>query len=138
MSVVVRQRSWLAVMTLMALVGPLLAVSAVPAAAARDKMASNEAIYSACVGAALEDAGFTDMDGHPFEAAANCLAHYEITKGTSEGVYSPSESVTRLQMALFLARAAGPAGVRLLDPAVDQGFTDLDGCTSEIQDAITR
>lgn len=136
MPLIARQRSRLAVLAVLALVGSLLAVSAVPAVAAGDKKASNEAIYSACVGAATSDAGFTDMDGHSFEGAANCLAHYNISKGTSDGVYSPSQSVTRLQMALFLSRAAGPAGIELLDPAVDQGFTDIDGLTSEIQDAI--
>ena len=47
-------------------------------------------------------------------------------------------SITRLQMALFLARAAGPAGIELLDPAEDQGFGDIDGYTSEIQDAINQ
>ena len=41
-------------------------------------------------------------------------------------------------MALFLARAAGPAGIELLDPAEDQGFGDIDGYTSEIQDAINQ
>ena len=138
MPLIARQRSRLAVLAVVALVGSLLAVSAVPAVAAGDKKASNEAIYSACVDAAIGDAGFTDMDGHAFEAEANCLAHYNITKGTSEGVYSPSASVTRLQMALFLARAAGPAGIELLEPAEDQGFTDIDGLSTEIQDAINQ
>ena len=133
-----RQPSWLAAVALVALVGSLLAVSATPVVAAGDREASNEAVYSACVGAANEDAGFTDMDGHSFEAAANCLAHYDITKGTSEGVFSPGASVTRLQMALFLARAAGPAGIQLLDPAEDQGFGDIDGYSTDIQNAINR
>ena len=138
MPLIARQRSRLAVLAVLALVGSLLAVSAVPAVAAGDKKASFTATYSACVGAAEDDAGLTDMDGHAFEAAANCLAHYDITKGTSEGVFSPNASVTRLQMALFLARAAGPAGIELLDPAEDQGFGDIDGYTSEIQDAINQ
>ena len=138
MPLIARQRSRLAVLAVLALVGSLLAVSAVPAVAAGDKEPTYPATYSACVGAAEDDAGLTDMDGHAFEAAANCLAHYNITKGTSEGVFSPSASVTRLQMALFLARAAGPAGIELLDPAEDQGFGDIDGYTSEIQDAINQ
>ena len=138
MPLIARQRSRLAVLAVLALVGSLLAVSAVPAVAAGDKEPTYPATYKACVGAAEEDAGLTDMDGHAFEAEANCLAHYNITKGTSEGVFSPSASVTRLQMALFLARAAGPAGIELLDPAEDQGFADIDGYTSEIQDAINQ
>ena len=136
MPLIARQRSRLAALAVLALVGSLLAVSAAPAVAAGDKEPTYPATYSACVGAAEEDAGLTDMDGHTFEAAANCLAHYNITKGTSEGVFSPNASINRLQMALFLARAAGPAGIELLDPAVDQGFGDIDGYTSEIQDAI--
>ena len=125
-------------LAVLALVGSLLAVSAVPAVAAGDKKASFTATYKACVGAATDDAGLTDMDGHAFEAEANCLAHYNITKGTSDGVYSPSATVTRFQMALFLARAAGPAGIELLEPAVDQDLTDIDGYTTEIQDAINQ
>ena len=122
MPLIARQRSRLAVLAVLALVGSLLAVSAVPAAAAGDKEPTYPATYSACVGAAAEDAGLTDMDGHSFEAAANCLAHYNITKGTSEGVFSPSASVTRLQMALFLARAAGPAGIEPVGSRRGSGF----------------
>ena len=139
MPLIARQRSRLAVLAVLALVGSLLAVSAVPVAA-EDGKADNEAIFSACVGAATDDAGFGDMDTSNDEArsAANCLAHYDITVGTSEGVFSPKASVSRLQLALFLTRAAGPAGVELVQPAEDQGFTDIAGFTTEIQDAINH
>ncbi|MDE0287260.1 MAG: SwmB domain-containing protein [bacterium] len=136
MPLIARQRSRLAVLAVLALVGSLLAGSAVWVAA-KDGEADAKAMYSACVGAAAEDAGFNDMDGSFAEDAANCLAHYEITKGTSEGTFSPSASISRLQMALFLARAAGPAGITL-PVASDQGFTDIDGYTDEIQDAINQ
>ena len=138
MPLIARQRSRLAVLAVLALVGSLLAVSAVPAAAAGDKKASNPATYSACVGAAAEDAGFSDTDGLTAEDAINCLYHYDITKGTSEGVYSPRAPITRVQMALFLARAAGPAGIELLDPAEDQDLTDIADLSSEAQDAINQ
>ena len=137
MPLIARQRSHLAVLAVLALVGSLLAISAVPVAA-EDGKADNKAVFSACVNAAAEDAGFTDMDGDSAEDAANCLAHYGITKGTSEGVFSPRASITRLQLALFLARAASPAGLELLDAVDDQGFTDIDSYTSEIQDAINN
>jgi hypothetical protein len=127
----------LAVLAVLALVGSLLAVSAVPAVAAADGKASAKARFSACVAAATEDAGFTDMDGNFGEDAANCLAHYGITVGTSEGVFSPNDSITRLQMALFLTRAAGPAGIELDDPE-DQGFSDIGGLTDVIQNAINQ
>ena len=80
---------------------------------------------SACVGPALEPAGFHDMEGSFAEDAADCLAHYGITFGTSPELFSPSDTVTRLQMALFLVRAAGPAGIKLPEVS-DQGFADLD------------
>ncbi len=129
-----RQRSRLAVLAVLALVGSLLAVSAVPVAAEDGKM-DHEATYSACVGPAAEDAGFTDTDGNTHEAAINCLAHYGITMGTSEGVYSPTAAVTRVQMALFLHRAAAPAGIDL-PAASDQGFTDIGNWSDAAQDAV--
>ena len=93
---------------------------------------------SACVGAALEPAGFHDTEGSFAEDAADCLAHYEITFGTNPelGLFSPGQTVTRRQMALFLARAAGPAGVELPEIS-DQGFTDLDVGSSS-QNAINQ
>ena len=126
MPLIARQRSRLAVLAVLALVGSLLAVSAVPAVAAADDTADEKATYSACVGAATEDAGFTDM-GNSFAAdAANCLAHYGISVGTGDGdTFSPDRAVTRLQMARFLARAAGPAGIDTM-MAADQNLTDTD------------
>ncbi len=137
MPLIARQRSRLAVLAVLALVGSLLAVSAVPAAAAGDGKPTAETTASACVGAAAEDAGFTDMAGSFAEDAANCLAHYGITVGTSVGVFDPDASITRLQMALFMVRAAGPAGIEMDDPE-DQGFGDIDGFTDEIQDGINQ
>ena len=137
MPLIARQRSRLAVLAVLALVGSLLAGSAV-LVAAKDGEADNKAQYSACVGAATDDAGFTDMAGSFAENAANCLAHYEITIGTGDGTtFSPNATITRLQMALFLARAAGPAGIQL-PVASDQGFTDIEGHKAEIQVAINQ
>ncbi len=128
MPLIARQRSRLAVLAVLALVGSLLAVSAVPVAADHndaDGTADSKAMYSACVGAATEDAGFTDM-GNSFAAdAANCLAHYGITVGTGDGAFSPDKAVTRLQMARFLYRAAGPAGIDTMMVS-DQNVTDSD------------
>ncbi len=136
MPLIARQRSRLAVLAVLALVGSLLAVSAVPVAA-DDGKAAHPATYSACVGDATEDAGFTDMEGSYAADAANCLAHYGITQGTTTTTYSPSKPVTRTQMALFLARAAGPAGIDLGTPE-DQGLTDLDGTSDEARNAINQ
>ena len=137
MPLIARQRPRLAVLAVLALVGSLLAISAVPAVAAKDEKASAVAEFSACVAAATEDAGFTDMDGNFAQDEANCLAHYGITTGTSEGVFSPNDTISRRQMALFLARATGPAGIEL-DDAEDQGFSDIAGESDAIQNAINQ
>ena len=137
MPLIARQRSRLAVLAVLALVGSLLAISAVPAVAAPDEKASAKAEFSACVAAATEDAGFTDMDGNFAHDEANCLAHYAITTGTSEGVFSPNDTISRRQMALFLARAAGPVGIDLGD-SEDQGFSDIAGESDAIQNAINQ
>ena len=137
MPLIARQRSRLAVLAVLALVGSLLAVSAVPAVAADHDMADKKAEYSACVGAAMEDAGFADMRGSFAEDAANCLSHYGITQGTSDGVYSPKRVVDRRQMALFLSRAAGPAGIEL-PMASDQMLSDIADLGDGDQDAINQ
>ena len=138
MSRVGRLRSSCVFLVLVALVGSLLALPAVPVAAA-DGEADDLATYSACVGPATESAGFRDLDGYSdeAEAAIDCLAHYEITRGTSTGDFDPDSEVTRWQMALFLVRAAGPAGIMVRRPS-DQGFEDIGGLAGYIQDAIDQ
>ena len=131
-----RLRARWIVSTLVASVGFLSFGPVVPAAALNGAV-DHPAEYSACVGDAAKPAGFEDMLGSFAEAAANCLAHYGITKGTSEGRFSPGIAVSRWQMALFLARAAGPAGI-VVPRASDRGFTDLDRKDPQTRDAINR
>ena len=137
MPLIARQRSRLAVLAVLALVGSLLAVSAVPAVAAGDEKPSQTAEYSACVAAATEDAGFPDVGSGETATAANCLSHYGITRGTGDGNFAPSQSITRVQMARFLTRAAGPAGIEL-EEADDQGLTDIGDLGDNSQDAINQ
>ncbi|MDE0169776.1 MAG: S-layer homology domain-containing protein [bacterium] len=111
--------------------GPVVPVAAV------DGVADHPAEYSACVGPAAESAGFLDMRGSFAEAAVNCLAYYRITLGTSEEIFSPNDVIPRWQMALFLARAARPAGI-FLPTVSDQGFTDLKPLRSDFRDAINQ
>ena len=121
----VRRRSWAAVAAVLGLAGSLLAAGVAPPAGAAAGEADNEAVYSACVGPALESAGLVDVAGSFAEDAVNCLAHFEITRGRTATEYDPGAPVLRWEMALFLARAAAPAGITL--PAVpDQNFTDID------------
>ena len=126
-------RAWL-VPILVALVGSLLLVPGLPADGV-DGEVDHPAVYSACVGPATASAGFTDMVGSFAEEAADCLAHYGITKGTTATTFSPSDQVTRVQMAQFLTRAARPAGITL-PSAGSQGFTDLADLNAGDQAAI--
>ena len=121
-----------------ALVASLLAVGASPAAATTDT-ADKTTKHSACVGDALGDQMFTDVsDMHVFKDAINCIAYYGITNGTGDGsTYSPNQDVTRAEMAVFIARAAGVAGVDLGDAMGDE-FGDLDGVWPEARDAINQ
>ena len=123
---------------LVALVASLMAVSAVPVAG-KDGEADELARYSACVGPALDPAGFRDVSRYSAatEDAINCLAHYRITLGTVAGGFNPDGEVTRWQMALFLIRAAGPAGIDVPRPS-DQGFTDIDDMAGATWDAINQ
>ena len=129
-----------------AMVASLLAVGASPVGAqplsgAPNAQANNEpdqlAETKACVGAALDDQMFDDVvDEHAFKDGINCIAYYGITNGTGDGgTFSPNRDVTRAEMAVFIARAAGVAGVDLGD-ATDEGFTDIGDIWQEAQDAI--
>ena len=131
-----RRSPWV-LLSVLSLVGSLLAVSAAPAAA-EDGEADNPAIYSACVGQATESAGFDDVPtGSVSEKAINCMAHYGIMLSTSAGEFSPRVGVTRQQMALFLIRAAGPAGIEI-PRTVDQGFKDIGDLPRHVRDAINQ
>ncbi|MYK76446.1 MAG: S-layer homology domain-containing protein, partial [Acidimicrobiaceae bacterium] len=133
-----KRRSGWAVLAAGALVASLLAVGASPAGAATDT-ADHEAKTGACVGDALGDQMFTDVsDMHAFKDAINCIAYYGITNGTGDGsTYSPNQDVTRAEMAVFIARAAGVAGADLGDAMGDK-FDDLDGVWQEARDAINQ
>ncbi|MFO7547445.1 MAG: S-layer homology domain-containing protein [Acidimicrobiia bacterium] len=132
-SVLTRQRSWIARIAALAMVASLMVVTAAPAGAAPiDTSAS-------CPPASIPSAGFTDIAG--FDAttqnAINCLAFYEITKGTTATTYSPSLAVARWQMALFLTRQAEVHGVTLPDGS-PQGFTDIGAYPASTQIAINQ
>ncbi len=131
----VRRRLW-SVAVVLGLVASLLAVGAAPVSGVAGE-ADNEPVYSACVGPALESQGLVDVVGSFAEDAVNCLAHFEVTRGRTETTYDPGAPVLRWQMALFLARAAGPAGIALpANPEV--GFTDTVGLFEEGRTAIAQ
>ena len=142
--VVKKRRSGWAVFAVGALVASLFAVGVAPAGAAEIQAGaantakpSKAASQTACVGDATTDRMFSDMPaGHDFEGAVNCIAYYDITKGTGDGsTFSPGDNVSRWQMALFLSRAANAGGAPL-GTADDQGFGDIGDAPDEAQGAI--
>ena len=134
----VRRRSWLAAAAVLGLVGSLLAVGVVaPPAGGAAGEADNEAQFSACVGPALVSQGLVDVVGSFSEDAVNCLGHYNVTKGRTETLYDPGAPVRRWQMALFLSRAAVPAGVVLPAAPADE-FTDLGEASDETRAAVNQ
>ena len=133
-----RRRSGLAMLAAGALVASVIAAGAGPAGAVTDR-ADHTTRLSACVGDASADHMFVDVSqGHAFRDAINCIAYYGITQGTGDGTtYSPSEDVSRAEMAVFIARAAKTAGVNLGGTG-NARFNDLSGTWQEARDAINR
>ncbi len=68
---------------------------------------------------------FTDDNGSTFEDNINRVAAVGITLGCGNGMYCPTSTVTRGQMAAFLARALS------LTTQLDNPFTDDDGSIFE-------
>lgn len=133
-----KQRSGWAALAAAALIAPFLAVAADSATAVTSR-ADHTTRLSACVGDAATGQAFIDVPSrHAFAAAINCVAYYGITSGTGDGTtYSPNQDVTRAQMAVFIVRAAGKAGVDLGDVGADR-FSDISDTWGEARDAINR
>ena len=106
------RRSTVVLFAILAMIAALLAVPATPVHAAT----------AACPDT-IPSAGFLDLGGYSAEVvdAADCLAWYDITKGTSATTYGPAANVTRWQMALFLTRQAVDHGVTLPSGAAISG-----------------
>ena len=132
-----KQLSGWTVLAAAALIASLLAAGANPATAVTDR-ADHTTRLSACVGDAAADQLFTDVSpDHAFAEAINCIAYYRITQGTGHATYSPNRDVIRAQMAVFVARAAGKAGVDLGEAGEDR-FSDISETWQEARDAINR
>ncbi len=138
-----KRRSGWALLATGALIASLLAVGASPAGAAEIKTGEDNkaepnatATFSACVGEANDDAGFTDTAGLGAENAINCLAYYGITTGKTADTFDPNSNVTRSQMALFLYRAASVAGVDLMGGDMMVSFGDIADQGAERSNAI--
>ena len=130
-----RFRRHVAVLTALALLASVLV--AVPAVAADDPNADYTATFDACENA--PSAGFTDVpSAHANAGDIDCIAYYTITQGTSSTTYSPMQSVTREQMALFLTRLAGVVGIEMAEDPDDPGFSDTGDLSEESQAAIAQ
>ena len=83
--------------------------------------------------------GFTDIGSlsAATQTAINQLAQAGVTSGTSATTFSPNDTVSRWQMALFITRQLTAAGVALPSGA-PQGFTDIGGLSSATQTAINQ
>jgi hypothetical protein len=88
---------------------------------------------------ATPSAGFTDIGAFDAttQTAINCLFAFGITTGTSATTYSPNDTITRWQMALFLIRQAADHGITI-PTAVNQGYTDIGGFDTATQNAINQ
>ncbi len=99
----------------------------------RDQMASFIARTLDLTGGSLPASPadvFSDDDGNVHEPAINQLAALEVVGGVTANSYAPFRSVTRAQMASFLARA-WEARVGTPLPAGGDFFGDDDGDTHE-------
>ena len=127
----------LAAVAVLAALVPTLAtspVSAAPATTAITVATEAAAGFKACpTSANIPSAGFTDTT----DTAVDCLKYYGITSGTTATTYSPTDTVTRWQMALYMTRLIDVANVAL-GTGADQGFTDISGKSAEIQTAINQ
>ena len=83
--------------------------------------------------------GFTDVSTLSTESqlAIHQLAELSVTTGVSPTMFDPLGTVTREQMALFLARTVRAASVDLPDGS-DQGFADIYALAAESQLAINQ
>ena len=94
-------------------------------------------VGSDACGHLIEPVTFTDTGSLASDsvAAINCLAHYNITQGTSPTTYEPFTRVTRLQTAYFLVRTIKALDLPLPD-GPSQPFNDLGSVGTSGQLAI--
>jgi hypothetical protein len=87
-------------------------------------------VAAACPSGQVPSAGFRDIGGNTHATAIDCLAWWDVTQGLTPTSYGPAGTVTRQQMASFLARwlddlAARGTNLRAVPDAADNPFTDV-------------
>ena len=124
-------------LAVLALVASVLV--AVPAAAADDPEPSLDGYFHGVRWMRLIRRNSTDVPAsHPNTGDIDCIAYYGITQGTSATTYSPTMSVTREHMALFLTRLAARVGIEMVSDPGDSGFTDIGDLSAKSQTAIAQ
>lgn len=87
-------------------------------------------IDDACPATHVPVAGFADVVGHLFELEINCVAAYGAAAGITGTVYAPGRTVSRGQLATYLAGLLEMAG-ESRPAALPDAFPDDAGTTHE-------
>jgi hypothetical protein len=97
------------------------------------------ALVSKACPAILPEGGFSDLGGLSGDTrdAIDCVAHFDVTRGTSATAFSPHSNVARWQMALFLTRTISGLGLPLPSGS-DQGLTDIGFFDAATETAINQ
>jgi hypothetical protein len=83
-----------------------------------------------CPAGLVPSAGFTDTARSVHAAAVDCAVWWEVARGTSTRTFTPDGTLTRGQIASFLARTIAAAGVAL-PASPPNAFDDDDGSVHE-------
>jgi beta-lactamase superfamily II metal-dependent hydrolase len=93
--------------------------------------AQARALDDSCPPEQIQEDGFADVPQESaHEAAVDCVMHWQVANGRSSSSYDPLTSVTRAQMASFIARLIDRASGHLPDSGGDH-FGDDNGSTHE-------
>jgi hypothetical protein len=99
----------------------LAALPVLPAAASHS---------AACDARYISDGYFSDTVHNTHSASIDCMAWWEVARGTAANTYAPDAAVYRDQMASFLTRVLSH-GMQLPSGST-QGFTDVNGNAHEV------
>ncbi|HSK25168.1 MAG TPA: phosphodiester glycosidase family protein, partial [Egicoccus sp.] len=97
---------------------------------------SSRATTAACAEGEVPSGGFADTPNTTHAESIDCLAWWRVTSGTAPGRFEPNSTVTRQQMASFLARFLDDIAERgdgvALPATANNPFTDVgDGTAHE-------
>jgi hypothetical protein len=119
-----------------ALVAPLLVVTQAEGQTEARPVAQPRSIALACPADQIQEDGFADVPAtNVHEAAIDCTVHWRVASGRTAMTYGPSSSVSRGQMASFIARLLDRSGAAL--PAASRDWFGDDGSSAH-QDSINR